>query len=136
MKIYPNDMKMKDVKIKEEYKEIYTDYIYSNDGIYKINNDIIKLKQTNIPIVEKNNYKLDMNSYVVEKSNCTCIPYKHIFIHNKREIYDLLDIRFIKEFVNNQFYNMYFEIDEKILSDKNKNTITAFLYKYNLYSSI
>jgi hypothetical protein len=61
------------------------------------------------------------------------IPYNHFIIDITHRLYDIdSQLQFVKEFMNEQLYDMYFITNEETLNDDMIKNINAFLYKYNL----
>lgn len=132
MKIYP-DIKLFDGKINLNHNETISKIIISDEGRFKYQGkNIFKQRETNYPIIEYNHFKLDKNIYENEMKTLY-IPYNHFMIDIRHRLYDIdSQLQFVKEFMNEQLYDMYFITNEETLNDDMIKNINAFLYKYNL----
>lgn len=109
--------------------------IYSDKGIFEINNNIRKLipidKKIEKLIINKKNFLVD-NSYFEYKDDIYCIPYNHIteivevneYILNKKSLLSLIVEKSTINFQN--FINIYFYTSEKNIDENLKNSIIEY----------
>ena len=135
MKIYVKNLIPKNINIDSFTKKI-TNYkdIYSNDGIFRIqNNNIYKLIPQDIPC-EYFNYKnmdfiLDKSNYIFRKT-IYYIPYKHKVYNIQQIEYKLntnLPVSLIVQYIYSKIIDIYFYTKENELYINLKNNIIEYL---------
>ena len=146
MKLYIDNINIKNILEKNISKYIINNnnnnYIFSDSGIFKINNN--KLNKINIidkQIIKgkfKNNltYIIDNSEFDILKKNEYCIPINHILININKIKYKFCenDLYFVIEKYNDIIKYVYFYINDSIDNiNYYENDIISFLLKNNLY---
>lgn len=145
MKLYIPEYKLTDIKKdlieKYLYKQQNINYIYSEEGIYKINaNKIIKLQ-----IIDKNieNYKINNilckidNSIIIDECEYYQIPFIHKYIKIEKNYYSLRKnaiVELVLEFNKNKIHDFYFNI--KNINDNINEDILTFLFNLSFIKNI
>ena len=149
MKIYIDNINIDNINENNLSKYIINsnnnNYIFSDNGIYYINNNNLN----KIEIIDKKlkygNFKNNLNNvnYIIDNSEFNIInkilytiPINHILINIITNKYKFCenDIYFVIEKYNNNIKNIYFYIKENIDNIKlYENDIISFLLKNNLY---
>ena len=142
MKIYIKDFIPKNIEtslnsinlIKKinEYKDIY-----SNDGLFRIQNDnVYQLTPNDIPIenFEYNNIDFILDKSKYDRKNVYCIPFNNKVYCIKQIEYKLdskSQIILILEYHNDNINDMYFYTYENILNNILKDSIIEYLSLIN-----
>ena len=135
MKIYVGSIflnKFNDDKL--DKKETINNYIYSNNGVYTVNNNsILKLISNDIPIEKysfKNyNFIIDKSKYIFRK-NVYNIDYLHYIKKVKKIEYTFNNksrVTMVIEECNNKRIDLYFETQEDELYIELKEDIIKYL---------
>lgn len=140
MKVYTEIVKKNHTNLERLEKYFYKTqnetFIYSDDGIFKLeNNNICKVIIKDDNIEYKKNYYENTTLYV-DKSETKFvsmngqIPYNHTILKMKKMHYRLFDnavITFCVELANNNIHNYYFITKENIDNCLIKKDIVTFL---------
>jgi hypothetical protein len=119
----------------------YTNYIFSDNGIYKIsNNNLNKVNIIDKDIIKgsfnnKINYTIDNSVFEIQKKTIYNLPINHILIKINKIKYKFCenDIFIVIENYNN-IKNIYFQVNDSINNIKlYENDIITFLSNNNLY---
>ena len=121
---------------------ININYIFSDVGIFKINNydlNFIKIIDEDIIKGKLNNtisYTIDNSTFDIQMEKIYSIPINHVLININTIKYKFCEnkIYFIIEKYNNNIKNVYFYVNDTISNiNLYKNDIISFLSNNNLY---
>ena len=143
-KIYSPGTKLSSIdtsKIEDKlYKTKKNTTFYTDNGIFSIDNGI--LVKHNITDCELIKYRIDNNSFVVDKSSIHKekhnyqLPYGYVVQRTEHFEYKLCDTSEVKLFIvmeNGCIVDMFFKTNQDHTHPEVENTITTFLSLLNFY---
>ena len=140
MKLYIKNLQnFNKTKLNQFYKnEKLYKMIYSLKGIFEINNDTIykiNICDEEVEKIKINEYECFLDKSAFKIGNIqTQIPYDHVVINIKKEIYKQHEnslVEFIVENVNNNVKDFYFNIKDNLHTHDITNEIYSFLSHIN-----